>query len=448
MGRVPDRRAASTTRAAATKRAATPHVASSTRPASTGPGGSPRDSASPHRDSTRGTPAAPGAARVLIASDWAPIRAFEPIIRADPGAIYGDLLPILRGADLRIVNCECALTSSPKPVWKSGAVFKGEPAHAAGLTTVPFDVACLANNHVFDYGIAGFRESLRVLRRSGITTVGAGLTEDEAHAPLSTSVGGQRIHVVNISEGEDLTASSGGTGVFGWDIPRAASLVRRLKARGGVVIVIAHGGLEYVPFPPPYVVAAFRALVDAGADCVVGHHPHVPQGIEWWRGRPVFYSLGNFVFYQATDLFHRKWGYCVSLRCADDRVTGADIYPYRITDAGLRRLDAPDAREFMTTMARLSRPFATAAGPARAWNAWLAHYGDQGFRAEVTGILDRMAADPRKGAAMFRNRLTTMQHVELWRTHLTRVMAGETRGYSQRDLALVEEYFSRTAARE
>src|SRR5512137_2226686 len=103
--------------------------------------------------------------RILIASDWAPIRAFEPVVSRDPEAVYGDLLPVLRDADLRIVNCECALTRARKPVWKSGAVFKGRPAHVAGLTAVPFDVACLANNHVFDYGRAGFRESFRVLAR-------------------------------------------------------------------------------------------------------------------------------------------------------------------------------------------------------------------------------------------------------------------------------------------
>ena len=66
-------------------------------------------------------------ATVLVASDWAPIRAFEPIIRDAPESIYGDVLPVLRRADLRIVNCECALTSASAAVWKSGAVFKGEP---------------------------------------------------------------------------------------------------------------------------------------------------------------------------------------------------------------------------------------------------------------------------------------------------------------------------------
>jgi poly-gamma-glutamate synthesis protein (capsule biosynthesis protein) len=392
---------------------------------------------------TRTRQSAERPATVLVASDWAPIRAFEPVVRERPEAVYGDLLPVLRRADLRIVNCECALTSATSPVWKSGAVFKGDAAHVAGLGAVPFEVACLANNHVLDYGVAGLREHLRVLTRAGIRTVGAGLTEAQALVPLSLRVAGQAIHIVNISEGEDLTASTGGPGVFGWDVPLAAAQTRALKRLGGVVIVIAHCGLEYVPFPPPYVVAAFRALVEAGADCVIGHHPHVPQGIEWWRGRPILYSLGNFAFYQPTTLFHRKTGFCVSLRCDGGRITAIELHPYRITDTGLRRLDPAEAQAFGRDLTRLSRPFSTAGGPARAWNAWLAYYGEAGFRAEVTGILDRMAADSRKGAAMFRNRMTTVQHQEHWRTFLTRMVNGERGGYSRADYRLVEEYFSK-----
>lgn len=385
-------------------------------------------------------------ARVLVASDWAPIRAFEPIVRDAPESVYGDLLPVLRGADLRVVNCECALTSAATPVSKSGAVFKGGPAHVKGLTVVPFEVACLANNHVLDYGVKGLRETLSVLHRQGIRTVGAGLTEAEAHAPLTLRVNGQTIHIVNISEGEDLTASTGGPGVFGWDIPRAADTIRQRKKRGGVVIVVAHAGLEYVPYPPPYVVSAYRALVNAGADCVIGHHPHVPQGIEQWRGRTIIYSLGNFAFYQPTRLLQRKTGFCVALRCEGPRITGVDLYPYRITDTGLRRLDAREQASFNRSLTRTSRPFGTAAGPARAWDAWLDYYGEKGFRAEVLGILDTMGTDPRKGAAMFRNRITTMQHVELWRTFLTRAMEDGTRGYPRAAYQTIEEWFTRTVS--
>ncbi len=385
-------------------------------------------------------------ATLLVAADWAPIRAFDAIIRDRPEAVYGDLLPVLRRADLRIVNCEAALTRAGQPVWKSGAVFKGAPDHAAALSVVPFDVACLANNHVLDYGVAGLRETLRVLARHGLRTVGAGLTDAAAHAPLTCVAGGQRIHIVNFSEGEDLTAARGGSGVFGWDIPRVQAIVGRAKKDGGFVVAIGHCGLEYVPCPPPYVVAAFRAIADAGADCVIGHHPHVPQGIEWLNGRPIVYSLGNFVFYQPTPLHHRKVGVFVTLDIERHRLVNATLHPYRITDTGLRAMDRSEDRAFRRTLARLSRPFATPEGPARAWEAYLAYYGLAGFTSEVSGMLQRFDTEPQKAAAMFRNRLTTMQHAELWRECLTRLVEGGRRPYSRAAYALVDEYFTLTQA--
>ncbi len=382
--------------------------------------------------------------RVIIASDWAPIRAFEPVMRRDPLAVYGDLLPLLRGADLRVVNCECALTSARRHVWKSGAVFKGAPARVRGLTAVPFEVACLANNHIFDYGLPGFRETLRLLRKCGIRTVGAGMTEEETWRPLTLTFGAARISLVNFSEGEDLTAARGtNPGVCGWEVERHASTIAALKRRGDCVIAVAHSGLEYIPFPPPYVQRAFRALVDAGADCVVGHHPHVPQGIEVYKGRPIAYSLGNFIFYQETDLYFRKAGFCLDLTVEGDRVAGWDVHPYRITDAGLLRLRGPGERRFMDKLHRVSGPLRTTAGVRHAWRAYLDFYGMKGFREEVLRILETMKSEPRKGAAMFRNRLTTLQHAELWRDTLTRAVSGDKSPAPAELKRIVTEWFSR-----
>ena len=381
---------------------------------------------------------------IVVAGDWAPIRALEPVIRTDPEAVYGDLLPVLRGADLRIVNCECALTAARRPVWKSGAVFKGLPRHIAGLVAVPFEVACLANNHVFDYGLAGFRETLDVLRGSGIRTVGAGLSFDEAIAPLTVTIRGTRVTILNFGEGEDLTASRGGPGVCGWEIEKIATLVRKAKQRGDFVVVVAHAGLEYIPFPPPYVVAAYRALSDAGADCVIGHHPHVPQGIETRRGRLIAYSLGNFAFYQLSDLYHRKTGFFVELRTRGDSLASYRIHPYRISETGLASLDGREAARFRKGIDRISRPLRTASGVAEAWQAYLAYYGPEGFKKEVLGILERMAAEPRKGAAMFRNRITTLQHTELWRDALTRFMAEKRVPVRPALTRIVREWFTRT----
>ncbi len=382
-------------------------------------------------------------ASILIASDWAPIRALEPVVSRSPEAVYGDMLPILRRADFRIVNCECALTSAAKSVWKSGAVFKGLPAHAAALSAVPFEAACLANNHVFDYGPAGFRETLDVLHKSGIRTVGAGLDDVEARAPLSVKVRGEMMTVLNFSEGEDLTTAQGGPGVCGWEIERLAGLIRKFKKRGDFVIAIGHAGLEYIPFPPPYVVEAYRALSDAGADAVIGHHPHVPQGVEMRGGRLIAYSLGNFVFHQPAELYYRRTGFAVALNVKDGRLVSREFHPYRITEQGLRTLSCGEARAFLGGLDRVGRHLAGPGGVDEAWQAYIAYYGPEGFRKEVLGILEKMENEPRKGAAMFRNRLTTLQHSELWRDALTRFMSEKPAPVAARLTHLVEEWLTK-----
>jgi len=379
---------------------------------------------------------------ILIASDWAPIRAFDAIISESPESVYGDVLPLLRDADLRIVNCECALTAAQKPVWKSGAAFKGEPRHVKGLTVVPFEVACLANNHVFDYGLQGFRESLQVLHGNGIRTVGAGLTEEQACAPLALSCKGNRISIINVSEGEDLTAARGGPGVCGWDPAATLAVIRQRKRAGDFVLVIAHCGIEYTPYPPPYVVAAFRAMAAAGADCVIGHHPHVPQGIEWYQGRPIAYSLGNFVFFQHTDLYYRKAGYCVRLRLVGNALKSLELLPYRITDAGLSRLDSTEGKTFHRKIDLISKPLHVRGGTDKAWEAYLEYYGMSGFTGEVLGIVERMKTEPQKAAAMFRNRITTLQHAELWRDFLTRTMDDRRHPYSREAFRIIREWFT------
>ncbi|NWG13493.1 MAG: CapA family protein [Acidobacteria bacterium] len=382
---------------------------------------------------------------IVIAADWAPIRALGSAVRRAPDCVYGDLLPVLRRADLRIVNCECAITASNRPVVKSGSVFKASPVHIKGLTRVPFEVACLANNHVLDYGVRGLRDTLDILHRHGIRTVGAGLSAREALSPLTVRVNARRITVVNFSEGEDLTASRGGPGVCGWEIDRLLSLVRKFKKLGDIVIAIGHAGLEYVPFPPPYVVEAYRALAEAGADCVVGHHPHVPQGLEMRSRHLVAYSLGNFVFYQPTDLYYRRTGFCLTIRFRRDRLSSYGIDPYRITEQGLRKLSRREEFEFVEKIRLISRPLESASGVHASWQAYLARYGPEGFRKEVLGILEKMETEPRKGAAMFRNRLTTLQHSELWRDALTRLMSEKSRPFPAWMSRLIDEWFTRTA---
>lgn len=382
-------------------------------------------------------------AEIVIAADWAPIRAFDGIVARSPEAVYGDLLPVLRAADLRIVNLECALAGEASPVWKSGSVFKGRPEHVRGLTAVPFEVATLANNHVFDYGTEAFRETLTLLGDHGIRPVGAGMSAEEARRPLVLEVSGVRIGIVNFSEGEDLTAAVSGPGVFGWDVDAVVESIRAVRPDVDILLVVCHGGVEYIPFPPPYLAEAYRRAAEAGADLVIGHHAHVPQGIQFVNGVPVCYSLGNFVFWQETDLLYRKLGYLVKAGVSREGLSHLDIIPYGIGSESLRLLQRDERAHFFEALRKVTLPLAEPNGNAEAWHGFLRHYGIKGFRDEIAMILAKMDQEPAKGAAMLRNRVATMQHREHWIDAMTRIMDGTIGDSPQWAYDLAVEWLTR-----
>ncbi len=142
------------------------------------------------------------------------------------------------------------------------------------------------------------------------------------------------------------------------------------------------------------------------------------------RNTPICYSLGNFVFYQETGLAYRKIGYLVKAVIAGQSLSSIQLIPYEILADRLSLLRGDKRTRFFKMLARVSRPLQTRGGADQAWRGFLRYYGVRGFQAEVRMIMDRLAAEPAKGAAMFRNRLTTMQHREHWQSVLTRIMEG------------------------
>ena len=380
--------------------------------------------------------------KILIASDWAPIRAYEKIILRDPEAVYGDLMPVLRQSDLRIVNLECPLTSDVSPVWKSGSVLKGEPEHVHGLTAVPFEIATLGNNHVFDYGVDAFEQTRELLADNAIQTVGAGLSAKEAQRPLTVTVGDAKVAVINFSEGEDLTTAGSGPGVFGWEVDQVIACIKQIRESVDILIVICHCGVEYIPFPPPYVAEAFQRIAEAGADLVIGHHPHVPQGVEIHKTVPICYSMGNFVFYQETDLKYRKVGYLIKAGIAKSTVAHIELIPYGIYPQGLRLLKGATYRRFFEKLKQISLPLNDLAEIGRAWHGFLRYYGVDGFFNEIEMLLARLREEPKKGAAMFRNRISTMQHNRHWIDAMTRIIDGKIDSSPQWAFDLTREWLT------
>ncbi|MBQ9338550.1 MAG: CapA family protein [Lentisphaeria bacterium] len=361
--------------------------------------------------------------KLAIAGDLAPIRGFAPLIEQDPEGVYGDVLPELRRADYRIVNLESPLWGTDFIV-KSGAAFAGKPEHLSVLTTVPFDAVTLANNHAFDTGTEGFERTRAMLDGAGIAHTGAGDDSEQAAVPLKIEKNGLRIAVFNFSEGEDMRAAAPGKpGVSGWEPDDFCARIKAAKQSGKyhAVIVVVHCGLEYYPFPPKYVYDTFAQLAAAGADLIVGHHVHVPQGMVRFGNVPAYFSLGNFLFFQDNTLLHRKTGYFLEAEISEAGIGTVTPVPYRIHAGGLRLLDPEEKAAFMELFARLSAPLKTAEGAQQAWNACLAWYGIKGYREELERILHTLRDTPRKGAAMLRNRVQCMQHRMHWTDGLTRI---------------------------
>ena len=363
--------------------------------------------------------------KFLFASDLAPIRHFAPLMKARPEAVYGDLLPLLERSDYNIVNLESPLWTAEKFITKSGAAFAGEPAHVGALTAGCFRAAVCANNHTFDSGAEGFFRTLELLEAKGIAAVGAGEDLQQARQELVIDVQGIKTALFTISEGEDMMgAGQGKPGVRPWEPEILARDIRAARSRYDVILVSAHCGLEYQPYPSFYVYEAFKLWAEAGADMILGHHPHVPQGMTCFGKTPAYFSLGNFVFYQPVRLLHRKTGYLVEMELAKNGIVSHRKIPYRITDEGVRLLSKQETLDFEALFEKLSAPLQNEASAREAWHAVLAYNGKTGFEKELEKILQTLRETPEKGAAMLRNRVSCIQHSSQWLDGMTRIADG------------------------
>jgi poly-gamma-glutamate synthesis protein (capsule biosynthesis protein) len=152
----------------------------------------------------------------------------------------------------------------------------------------------LANNHIMDFGISGLKSTLKKLKTFKV--FGAGLSFNEAYKPQIIQYDGKRIVLLAFAEAQfGVIRDSSEKAGFAWvDSPEARRLIQKARDSADWVIVQVHAGLEMVDIPLPEWRERYRELIDLGADLVVGHHPHVLQGSEIYKGRAIYYSLGNF----------------------------------------------------------------------------------------------------------------------------------------------------------
>ncbi|MES3024110.1 MAG: CapA family protein [Pseudomonadota bacterium] len=212
---------------------------------------------------------------------------------------FAPIAAILKAADIRVGNLECVVATSGTPEPNKPYTFRAHPRTLPVLKR-HFDAVSVANNHSGDFGPLAFAEMLGRLERLGIGHFGGGRTLAAAHKPLIVERKGLRIALLGYNEffPRSFEADYDKPGIAWGDDEqvRLDIAAARKEHKADLVIPFMHWGLEHEPLASKRQRDLARVMIDAGADAVVGGHPHATQDVEQYRGKPIIYSLGNFLF--------------------------------------------------------------------------------------------------------------------------------------------------------
>ena len=255
------------------------------------PGGDEEDQTDPNRDTV--TIALVGdilpAARVL---DYMNQYGFDYPFR--------ETSTLLASADITAGNLETAITKRGTPELNKEYVYRGPQEALVPIKEAGFDFLSIANNHTMDYGWEGLSDTMDALDEAGISHAGSGNDDVEAFTPAYVEGNGKNVAFIGLTQvvpKVEWKADRNHPGLAeAYSFGRAVAAVKEARGNADVVVVMVHWGKEREDMPVKQQQALAYALIDAGADLVVGSHPHVLQGFEAYKGKWIAYSLGNFVF--------------------------------------------------------------------------------------------------------------------------------------------------------
>ncbi len=213
---------------------------------------------------------------------------------------YEKIQGILSSGDVTFGNLECPISERGKSTHR-GYLFRGNPDVVKGLVWAGFDVLSLANNHAMDYGTIALLDTIKILKANKIHTIGAGRNLKEARRPIIFRKKDLRVGFLAYCfvYMEHFCADEKRSGIVPGRMSLITEDIKKLKETANIVIVSFHWGKEYSIRPSDFQVKIAHQTIDAGADLIIGHHPHVLQAMEFYKDKPIFYSLGNFIFDQA-----------------------------------------------------------------------------------------------------------------------------------------------------
>ena len=252
------------------------------------------------------------------------------------GDPFADFAPLFASADIRIGNLECVVATTGSAGDKN-FTFRAHPS-ALPVLKRHFDAVGLANNHSGDFGREAFAEMLLLLKKNQLAQFGGGNNLSEAHTPLIVERKGLRIALLGYNEfmPRSFEADYDAPGSAWSEDEQVVADIHKARTvyRADIVIPVMHWGWENELTANARQRQLARTMIDAGADAVIGGHPHVTQDIEHYRGKPIIYSVGNFVM-KETDNANQRVGWVLRLTMDASGVTAFDTHVAQIDDNGI-----------------------------------------------------------------------------------------------------------------
>ena len=253
-----------------------------------------------------------------------------------------EMLERMQNADLFVINEEFPFSLRGEAMEDKQFTFRADPKYVEIFQKMGVDIATVANNHALDFGRDAFLDTLDTLKSAGITCIGGGYHLSEASAPAVQTIKGQTFAIfgaTRVSPSATWYASDSQAGLFQtYDATLLNQKIAEAHTEYDHVIVFVHWGIEKNETPEEYQRSLAKGYIDAGADLVVGCHPHVLQGFEYYNGVPIVYSLGNY-------LFGNRDGDTVLLEASYDSegAPSIQLVPCKRVGSVLSRIQHPEA---------------------------------------------------------------------------------------------------------
>ncbi len=295
--------------------------------------------------------------QLLFCGDLAPIGKNEMFL-VNGLELFADVEEEIKSSDLSFVNLESPLTISNQKILKNGPRLKAAPSCIDVIQKVGFSLIGLANNHVMDYGERGLSETIICCNNVGLDFVGAGSDLEEAQQIYYKDIKGVMVAIIAIAEYEFSIATTDQAGAAPVNTIDNYKQILEAKDNADIVVVTIHGGNEYFSLPRPGLRKTCKHYVDLGVDAIICHHPHVPGAFEHYKGAPIFYSIGNFLF--DVEANNPRWdeGYMVkiSIDVEQKKMLDPIIIPYTqdVSNPGIIKMKGKEKELFINHIESLN----------------------------------------------------------------------------------------------